>query len=67
MAIHKVIEISALSTQGFDDAVREAVKGVSKTVQNVRSIYVKELLAEVDNNQVSAYRAICKVTFEVRE
>jgi dodecin len=67
MAIHKVIEVSALSTEGFEDAVRAAVRDVTKTVQNVRSVYVQELLAEVENNQVSAYRAICKVTFEVRE
>ena len=67
MAIHKVIEVSAQSTEGFEDAVRSAVRDVGKSVQNVRSVYVKELLADVDNNKVSAYRAICKVTFEVRE
>jgi dodecin len=67
MAIHKVIEVSAQSTESFDDAVRAAVRDVGKTVQNVRSVYVKELLADVEANTVSAYRAICKVTFEVRE
>lgn len=65
MAIHKVIEVSAVSTDGFDDAVRRAVQDVAKTVKEVRSVYVKELLADVQNGGISTYRAICKVTFEV--
>ena len=66
MAIHKVIEVSAESPESFEDAVRKAVKDVSKTVKNVRSVYVKESLAEVENDDVSQFRVICKVTFEVQ-
>ncbi len=66
MAIHKVIEVSAESSESFEDAVRNAVKDVSKTVKNVRSVYVKESLAEVENDDVSQFRVICKVTFEVQ-
>ena len=66
MAIHKVIEVSAESPESYEDAVRNAVKDVSRTVKNVRSVYVKESLAEVENDDVSQFRVICKVTFEVQ-
>ncbi|MFW5688519.1 MAG: dodecin family protein [Spirochaetota bacterium] len=65
MAIHKVIEVSAQSTESFEDAVRIAVKDAGKSVKNIRSVYVKEQLAEVSGDTVSAFRAICKITFEV--
>lgn len=67
MAIHKVIEVSAVSTESFEAAVQKAVTDASASVKNIQSVYVKELLAEVENDRVSAYRAICKLTFEVEK
>jgi flavin-binding protein dodecin len=67
MAIHKVIEVSAQSKESFEDAVKSAVKDVSRSVHNVRSVYVKELLADVSGSDVVDFRAVCKVTFEVEE
>ncbi len=66
MAIHKVIEVSAESPESYEDAVRKAVKDVSRTVKNVRSVYVKESLAEVEDGNVTQFRVICKITFEVQ-
>ncbi len=41
MPIVKVIEVIASSTKGFDDAVENAVKEVSKTIRNIDSVYIK--------------------------
>ncbi|MFW6288887.1 MAG: dodecin family protein [Spirochaetota bacterium] len=67
MAIHKVIEVSAESNESFEGAVQRAVKDASRTVKNIRSVYVKEQLAEVSGDSITAFRAICKITFEVQE
>jgi flavin-binding protein dodecin len=65
MAIVKVIEVIASSTKGFDDAVKNAVEEVSKTVKNIDSVYVKDFKVHVDNGKIKSYGAICKVAFRV--
>ena len=42
MNIVKVIEVIAASDKSFDDAVQNAVTEASKTVKNIKSVYVKE-------------------------
>ncbi len=66
MAIVKVIEILAQSEKGWEDAVNEAVVEASKTVDNIKSVYVKEFQTDVENNKVTAYRVNCKISFLVQ-
>ena len=42
MPIVKVIEVIASSEIGFDDAIKNCLTEVSKTVHNIDSIYVKD-------------------------
>jgi flavin-binding protein dodecin len=65
MPIVKVIEVIASSPKGFDDAVKNAVEEVSKTVKNIDSVYVKDFKVHVDNGRIKSYGAICKVSFRV--
>jgi flavin-binding protein dodecin len=65
MPIVKVIEVIASSEKSFDDAIRNAVTEVSKTVHNIDSVYVKDFKAHVKNGQLVSYGVICKVSFRV--
>lgn len=65
MAITKVIEVIASSEKSFDDATRNALKEASKSVDNITSIYVKEMNANVTNNEIVSYGVNAKVSFEV--
>lgn len=65
MSIVKVIEVIASSEMSFDDAIKNAVKEVSRTVENVDSVYVKDFKVHVKNGEVSTYGVICKVSFRV--
>ncbi len=65
MSIVKVIEVIASSEKSFDDAVRNALKEASKSVSNIKSIYVKEMNANVDNNQITTFGVNAKVSFTV--
>ncbi len=67
MAIVKVIEVIASSENGFEDAVRLAVAEVSKTVRNIRSVYVKDMNAHVKDGKVSTFGVICQVSFEIED
>jgi flavin-binding protein dodecin len=63
MAMLKVIEVLAESTKSWEDATQQAVASASKTVRNVRSIYVENFEATVNNGQIKAYRINAKITF----
>jgi len=65
MPVVKVIEVIATSSSSFDDAVRQAVKEVSKTVRNIDSVYVKDMKAHVKDGEIISFGVICKVSFRV--
>lgn len=64
--IVKVIEVIATSEKSFDDAAQNAVTEASKTVSNIKSIYIENMKAEVKNNRISTYAVNAKISFEVR-
>lgn len=61
----KVIEVIASSDQSFDDATRKAVEQASKTVKNIKSVYVKSMNANVENNKIVSYAVNAKISFEI--
>jgi len=64
MALLKVIELLAESNKSWEDAAQNAVTETSKSIRNIRSVYVKNLTAEVDNDKITHWRLNCKITFE---
>ncbi|MGK7389418.1 MAG: dodecin family protein [Candidatus Cyclobacteriaceae bacterium M2_1C_046] len=67
MAITKVIEVIIGSNKSFDDAVQKAVDEASKSVNNIESVYVKEMKATVENNKIVSYGINAKVSFKVQK
>ena len=67
MAIVKVIEVIASSETSFDDAIRNCVAEVSKTIKNIDSVYVKDFKVHVKDGQLTSYGVICKVSFRVSD
>jgi flavin-binding protein dodecin len=67
MPIVKIIEIIASSEKGIDDAIRNALAEASKTIHNIDSIYVKDIKVHVENNQITTFGVICKVSFRLDE
>lgn len=63
--VMKVIEVLAESPKSWEDAVTAAVAKASESVHGIRSVYVKNFEAQIDNNKVVNYRINAKVTFEV--
>ena len=67
MAILKVIEVLAESDKSWEAAAQEAVREASETLENLRSIYIKEFQATVVNNKIVKYRVNAKISFEIRQ
>ena len=65
MAVVKVIEILAESEASWEDAARQALIEVSRTVRNVKTIYIKDFQAIVEDGRIARYRVNAKVSFLV--
>ena len=65
MAIHKVIEVLSESAKSWEDAADRAVKDAAKSLQGIKSIYIKHFQADVKDNKIVQYRINAKITFEV--
>lgn len=65
MAMLKVIEVLAKSSKSWEDAAQQAVTIASKTVRKIKSIYIKNFEATVDNGQLKNFRINAKITFQL--
>ncbi len=65
MSVLKVIEIMGDSDKSWEGAAQEAVEEASKTVKNIRSVWIKDHAATVDGGKIKRYRVTCKITFAV--
>jgi flavin-binding protein dodecin len=63
MAMLKVIEVLAESTKSWEDAAQQAITDATKTVRNVKSIYIKNFDATVTDGKINNYRINAKISF----
>lgn len=63
MSTLKVIEVLAESNKSWEDAAQEAVTTASKTVRNVKSIWIDNFEATVEDGKLKSYRINAKVSF----
>lgn len=66
MAVLKVIEILANSSTSWEDATKNVVAHASKSVNNIKSVYINEQSAQVKDGEITEYRVNAKITFEVK-
>ena len=63
--IVKVIEVLAQSPYSWEDAARRAIAEASRTIRDIRSIYIKDMQAIVDDDHIVSYRINAKVSFAI--
>lgn len=67
MGMIKVIEVIASSDKGFTEATQTALMEAAKTVKNIKSIYIKHMHANVENNKIVSYAVNAKISFEIEK
>ena len=67
MSVAKITELTASSEIGFEDAIQKGIKRVAKTLDNVKSAWVKEQKVIVKDGEVSEYRVTMKVNFVLKD
>jgi flavin-binding protein dodecin len=61
-SVARITEISAKSSEGFEDAIHIGLKRAQKTLRHVTSAWVKEQRVVI-NNGTMAYQVNMEVTF----
>lgn len=59
----KVIEVLAESDTSWEDAASQAVTQASKGIHGIKSIYIKDMEAKVENNKITKFRITAKISF----
>ena len=66
MAVVKVIEIIAESTESWEAAVQDAVTEAAKTVDGIQTANVQDFQAILEGNKIVKYRVNAKISFIVK-
>ncbi len=61
----KVIEVLAQSSKSWEDAAQNAIDEAAKSVRNIKSIYIVDKSAKVENNKIVKYRITAKISFVI--
>jgi len=67
MSVAKVAEITSSSRKSFEDAVHIGIARASKTVKNIRGVWIQEQKLKIENGKISEYRVNMKVTFVLED
>lgn len=67
MSVAKITEISSSSTQSFEDAIKSGVQRASKTLKNIKGVWVKEQEGVVEGGEITEFRVILKLTFVLED
>ena len=62
-SIAKVIELTAESSESFEDAIQHGIAKASETLHEIRGAWVESQQVKVHDGKVVAYRVDLKVTF----
>ncbi len=67
MSVATVTEISAISQQGFEDAVQQGVARANKTLRNIEGCWVKDMNVMIEDGSITGYKVNLEVTFVLED
>lgn len=66
-SVARVTELSAKSPESFEQAVKLGVQRATKTLRNVQGAWVKEQEVDIQNDEITMYKVVLKVTFQLED
>lgn len=67
MSVARITEISATSSQSFDDAVAQGIARATRTLRGVTSAWVKDQRVTIQGESVSEYQVNLQITFVLED
>ncbi len=61
--VARVTEITARSSEGFEDAIRVGVERAAKTLRHVQGAWIKEQHVEIEEGRIIGYQVNMLITF----
>jgi len=62
---YKIIELVGISTESYDDAIKNAIKEASKTLKGLSWFEVAQMRGGIKDDEISEYQVILKVGFRL--
>lgn len=63
MAVAKIIEVSAGSNKGLQDAIERGLSKASDTLENIEGAWVQDIKVTCKDGKIDEWRVNLKVTF----
>lgn len=67
MAVARVTEVVASSSQSFDDAITQGIERAARTLRGMTGMKVLEQKAKIENGKITDYRVQMAITFVLDE
>jgi flavin-binding protein dodecin len=67
MTIARATELSAISEQGFEDAINQAVSRATKTLRGVEGCWVKDMNVMIEDGNITGYKVNVEITFQLED
>jgi flavin-binding protein dodecin len=62
-SIVKVLEVIAESDKSFEDAAQQAVREASKTVRQIKNVWIENFSGVVESDRIVKFRVNAKLSF----
>ena len=67
MSVASITEISATSTESFEEATLEALARAEQTLRGLEGAWVKDMNVLIDNGNITGYKVNLLVTFVLED
>ena len=67
MSVARVVELSATSETGFEEAINEAISRATQTLRGVEGAWVKDMNVMIENGTIKGYKVNLAVTFVLED
>ena len=67
MSVARVTELSAVSENGFEDAINQAIARANQTLRGVEGAWVKDMNVLIEDGNIVGYKANVAITFVLEE
>ena len=64
---YKVVEITGSSTEGIDQAIRNAIEKASETINNLDWFEVLETRGNINDNSIAYWQVTIKIGFRLED
>jgi len=63
VSVARVTELSAISSESFEDAIKQGITRATSTLRNVEGAWVKDMNVMIEDGNITGYKVNMEITF----